>query len=429
MTDTLLVILDDVVAGMLTRLSGGRLRFDYDASYQERSGPTPLSLSMPVQVRSHPDQQINPWLWGLLPDNEQVLRRWGREFHVSASSAFSLLATPIGEDCAGAVRFTPPDERERVLGRTGEVMWLTEDDVASRLRELREDSTAWLGRTFTGQFSLAGAQAKTALLFDGSRWGVPSGPIPTTHILKPAIAGLDDHDLNEHLCLDAARRAGLIAARSTIGRFADETAVVITRYDRIRDAEKRIARVHQEDLCQALGVPPGGKYQNEGGPTPARIARLFRDAMTPQAGEEAVRRFADALIWNWLIAGTDAHAKNYSVLLAGNQVRLAPLYDIASALPYGTHERKLRLAMKIGSSYDVFLQRSRWPDAARDLGLDADALVERARELARITPDAFADAASAAEVEALQRDLPGQLLQLVADRARRCLELLDDRHQ
>ena len=429
MTDTLLVILDDVVAGMLTRLSGGRLRFDYDASYQERSGPTPLSLSMPAQVRSHPDQQINPWLWGLLPDNEQVLRRWGREFHVSASSAFSLLATPIGEDCAGAVRFTPPDERERVLGRTGEVMWLTEDDVASRLRELREDSTAWLGRTFTGQFSLAGAQAKTALLFDGSRWGVPSGPIPTTHILKPAIAGLDDHDLNEHLCLDAARRAGLIAARSTIGRFADETAVVITRYDRIRDAEKRIARVHQEDLCQALGVPPGGKYQNEGGPTPARIARLFRDAMTPQAGEEAVRRFADALIWNWLIAGTDAHAKNYSVLLAGNQVRLAPLYDIASALPYGTHERKLRLAMKIGSSYDVFLQRSRWPDAARDLGLDSDALVERARELARITPDAFADAASAAEVEALQRDLPGQLLQLVADRARRCLELLDDRHQ
>jgi len=429
MTDTLLVILDDVVAGTLTRLSGGRLRFDYDASYQERSGPTPLSLSMPAQVRSHPDQQINPWLWGLLPDNEQVLRRWGREFHVSASSAFSLLATPIGEDCAGAVRFTPPDERERVLGRTGEVTWLTEDDVASRLRELREDSTAWLGRTFTGQFSLAGAQAKTALLFDGSRWGVPSGPIPTTHILKPAIAGLDDHDLNEHLCLDAARRAGLIAARSTIGRFADETAVVITRYDRIRDAEKRIARVHQEDLCQALGVPPGGKYQNEGGPTPARIARLFRDAMTPQAGEEAVRRFADALIWNWLIAGTDAHAKNYSVLLAGNQVRLAPLYDIASALPYGTHERKLRLAMKIGSSYDVFLQRSRWPDAARDLGLDADALVERARELARITPDAFADAASAPEVEALQRDLPGQLLQLVADRARRCLELLDDRHQ
>ncbi len=429
MTDTLLVILDDVVAGTGTRLSGGRLRFEYDASYQEQSGHTPLSLSMPVQVSSHPDQQISPWLWGLLPDNDQVLRRWARNFHVSPSSAFSLLATPIGEDCAGAVRFAPPDELDRALGRTGEVTWLTEDEVAQRLRELREDSTAWLGRSFTGQFSLAGAQAKTALLFDGKRWGVPPGSIPTTHILKPAIAGLDDHDLNEHLCLDAARRAGLIAARSTIGQFADETAVVITRYDRIWDAEKQIVRVHQEDLGQALGVPPTAKYQNEGGPTPARIARLFRDAMTPQAGEEAARRFADALIWNWLIAGTDAHAKNYSVLLAGNQVRLAPLYDIASALPYGTHERKLRLAMKIGSSYDVFLQRNRWPDAAGDLGLDAEALVDRARELARIAPDAFADAASAPEVEALKRDLPGQLLQLVADRARRCLKLLAARHQ
>lgn len=92
-------------------------------------------------------------------------------------------------------------------------------------------------------------------------------------------------------------------------------------------------RVHQEDLCQALGVPPSLKYQNEDGPTPSQIARLLRDVMPPGAGEDAVRRFADALIWNWLIGGTDAHAKNYSILLAGDQVRLAPLYDIASAPP------------------------------------------------------------------------------------------------
>ena len=65
-----------------------------------------------------------------------------------------------------------------MLGRTGEVTWLTEEEVAERLRELREDSTAWLGRSFTGQFSLAGAQAKTALLLEGNRWGVPSGLDP-----------------------------------------------------------------------------------------------------------------------------------------------------------------------------------------------------------------------------------------------------------
>lgn len=424
MSDALLVILDGVVAGTLTRLRGGRVRFDYDTAYREQPANTPLSLSMPIQVASHSDQTITPWLWGLLPDNDAVLRRWAREFHVSPSSAFSLLRTPIGEDCAGAVQFAPPDELDRALNRTGEVMWLTDDQVAERLQDLHEDSTSWLGRSFSGQFSLAGAQAKTALLLQRNRWGVPAGSIPTTHILKPAVAGLDDHDLNEHLCLDAARRAGLIAARTSIGRFADESAVVVTRYDRLADQDGGVTRVHQEDLCQALGVPPSEKYQNEGGPAPADIARLLRQSMPPQVAEEAVGRFADALIWNWLIGGTDGHAKNYSVLLAGDQVRLAPLYDVASALPYGVHERKLRLAMKIGSSYEIYTQRNNWPEAARDLAVDTAALLERVLELAAIAPKAFAEAAATPAVKDINSELPAKLVELIADRAGRCAKLV-----
>jgi len=368
---------------------------------------------------------VTSWLLGLLPDNDAVLRRWAREFHVSASSPFSLLATPVGEDCAGAVRFAWPEDIDRVLGRSGDVAWLSDDDVAERLRELREDSTAWLGRSFTGQFSLAGAQAKTALLFRDGRWGVPSGSTPTTHILKPAVSGLDDHDLNEHLCLDAARRAGLLVVRTSVSRFGDETAVVVTRYDRRAAPGGEILRIHQEDLCQALVVPPSRKYQNEGGPGPPQITRLLRETMPPAVVEDAVWRFVDALIWNWLIVGTDAHAKNYSLLLAGDQVRLAPLYDIASALPYGTDERKLRFAMKFGGDYRVFLQRNPWPQTARDLGLDDGALADRVGKLAGVAPDAFADAVSAADIVALDRGMPGNLLDLVADRAARCRRLLE----
>ncbi len=117
---------------------------------------------MPPSIRWHPDREITPWLWGLLPDNELVLARWAREFQVSAKP-FSLLSTPIGHDCAGAVRFAPADEVLQVLAKPGDVVWLTDEEVAHRLRELRQDTTAWLGRDFTGQFSLAGAQAKTAL--------------------------------------------------------------------------------------------------------------------------------------------------------------------------------------------------------------------------------------------------------------------------
>jgi serine/threonine-protein kinase HipA len=421
--DSLLVILDNTVAGTVVRPPGGRLRFEYADEYQERPGATPLSLSMPIQVRSHASGVITPWLWNLLPDNNAVLERWARQFQVYASSPFSLLATQIGRDCAGAVQFARPEEIDGVLARPGEVTWLTADDVAERLRELREDSTAWLGESFTGQFSLAGAQAKTALLFRDGRWGVPSGSTPTTHILKPAVAGFDDHDLNEHLCLDAARRAGLLAVRTAITRFGEESAVVVDRYDRLFRGEQ-ILRVHQEDLCQALGIPPSRKYQNEGGPGPADIARFLRRAMPPRAADDAVQRFADALIWNWVIAGTDAHAKNYSLLLADDQVRLAPMYDVASALPYEVHERKLKLAMKVGGDYRVFLHRNPWLDAARDLGLDGDLLVPRVRQLATLAPDAFADAAQAPDVATLGRPMPARLVDLVADRAARCLRLI-----
>ena len=131
MSDRLVVILEDVVAGTLTRLNGGRLRFDYDERYQEQSGGTPLSLSMPIQVRSHPDSVVSPWLWGLLPDNDAVLRRWAREYPRLGTSPFSLLATPVGEDCAGAVRFVT--HRTRSTGSS----------VGSGARRVARRATTW----------------------------------------------------------------------------------------------------------------------------------------------------------------------------------------------------------------------------------------------------------------------------------------------
>jgi len=423
-TDALTVLLGDATIGTLSRLRGGRLTFIYDDGYQALHDVTPLSVSMPPRIRSHPDSVISPWLWNLLPDNEAVLLRWARQFHASASSPFSLLATPVGQDCAGAVRFVRRDNAGEAIGSPGDVTWLTDAEVGQRLRDLQADSTAWLGRSFTGQFSLAGAQAKTALLYQNGRWGVPHGARATTHILKPAVAGLDDHDLNEHLCLDAARRAGLIAVRTRVAQFDTETAIVVDRYDRA-EANGITVRVHQEDLCQAMALPPTMKYQAEGGPTPPQIAALFRKVMSPKNADEAIGRFFDALVWNWLIGGTDAHAKNYSLLLAGGQVRLAPLYDIASALPYGTHERKLRFAMKIGGDYGVLPRRNTWDRAAADLRISQHNALARARELTEIVADAFRGAAADPDVVALRRKLPSRLVELIADRADRCARVID----
>jgi serine/threonine-protein kinase HipA len=402
----------------------------YDSEYDEATGLLPLSLSMPSAVSEHHDPVVRAFCQGLLPDNEAVLDRWGRDFQVSSGNPFALLGH-VGEDCAGAVQFAAPEHVEGLLAREGSVSWLTDERIAERLRTLRRDPSAW-HLAGTGQFSLAGAQAKTALHQDAEtrRWGDPSGAIPTTHIVKPAIATLDDHDLNEHLCLRAARAAGLRAAVSMVVSFGAERAVVVERYDRFSAGGGTVQRIHQEDMCQALGISPTTKYQSEGGPAPEQIITLIRDAVKPvEVAELEVERFLDALAFNWLIAGTDAHAKNYSLLLTPEQVRLAPLYDVASSLPYDEmYLPRLRLAMKIGSEYRVEgITGRHWRAFAERNRLDPDRTVERVDRLAERLPAAFRAAADDATVKALGSELPDRLADRVTAHAETCRQALEVR--
>jgi len=386
----LVALLEDREVGTVRQVRG-RLSFTYAATWRDGEGAHPLSLSMPLAATEHPHAVVEPFLWGLLPDNEFVLRRWGQRFHVSPRNPFALL-THVGEDCAGAVRFVAPDHRETLLsGPRGTVDWLTEAEVANRLRSLQSDASAGRAADDTGQFSLAGAQPKTALSFDGQRWGVPSGREPTTHILKPQTGEFDGHAENEHLCLMLARALGLPTARSEVRRFEDVTAIVVERYDRIQIAiQGPVYRVHQEDMCQALGVHPMRKYQNDGGPGPKDIAALLR---THAIGDD-IATFRDALILNWLIGGSDAHAKNYSLLIGGGgTVRLAPLYDLASILAHPNIDAgKARMAMKIGDEYRLrAIGVPEWRKAAMDMRVAPDALVERIRSMAMELPDRLAD--------------------------------------
>ena len=415
--DVLLVLIGDEVAGRLERGAADRLTFSYDERYRAQRDPVPLSVSMPVAVARHSGDAVAAWLWGLLPDDDRVLRRWAERFDVRARSPFGLLGAPVGRDCAGAVSFVRPEGLDDLAGGDG-VTWLSDDDVAARLRHLQQDTTGWLGADFTGRFSLAGAQAKTALLRADGRWGLPRGTQATTHILKPAVAGFDQHDLDEHLCLRSAALVGLDVVRTEVADFGDLRAVVVERYDRAGLPSGEPVRVHQEDVCQSLGLHPSLKYQAEGGPRPSDVASLFRRVMPAAVAERAVWRFAQALAWNWVIAGTDAHAKNYSLLLGRGQVRFAPLYDIASALPYG-HERDLRMAMKLGDDYRLHVQRpSTWAALGRDLRLPADDLRAEAVRQAAAAPEAMAKAAG--EVEHLHSAFASRLVEAVTARAARC---------
>lgn len=474
----LVCLLDGREVGRVRR-KGGRLSFAYAPSWRRTAGAYPLSLSMPLAAEEHPHGAIEPFLWGLLPNNELVIQRWAATFHVSPRNVFGLVAR-VGEDCAGAVQFVTPERHEALLAETGpRIEWLTEADVAARLRALRANAAAVRAPHDLGHFSLAGAQPKTALLFDGRRWGVPAGRTPTTHILKPTTAEFDGHAENEHVCLSLARALGMPTARTEVRRFEDVTAIVVTRYDRIdtaslaagaaaraaaaaanaaafasmqgnpgsaaraaeaaaqaaaavADAEVMgafarttpIYRVHQEDFCQALGVHPSQKYQNEGGPGPGEILDLLRTSVgggSKAAMEEDIWTFVSALLFNWIVGGTDAHAKNYSILIGGDGlVRLAPLYDVASVFAYESMDpRKAKLAMKIGSRYRLWeVGWSDWRHLAKTADLPADEIIGRGRAMLARLPDALDEQLAHAARDGVAHPALDRLAKAILDRVR-----------
>jgi len=406
MIDQLVVLIGGREVATLQRGARGRWTLEYASSWRSDPGAFPLSLSMPLIAREHGHEILEAWVWNLLPDNATVLDRWARRFQVSGRNPFALVAH-VGEDCSGAVQIVRP-ERVEALERQEpfQVDWLTEDRIAARLAQLERDHSAWRAPEDTGWFSLAGAQPKTALLWHEGRWAVPRGRTPTTHILKPPIPGLARHVENEHFCLALAREAGLPVASTEVRQFGEHRAIVVERYDRVRTAElaaaatnettaeslralaslRPILRLHQEDGCQALGLPPTAKYQNEGGPGAEVLAALLREHSSRPV--EDLGTFLEAQAYAWVIGGTDAHAKNYALLHgAGGRVRLAPLYDIASTLPYYP-VRKLKLAMKVGGEYRLgFIAARHWERLGGGVGLGAGealgrvrAIVERVRQ-------------------------------------------------
>ncbi|MQY18067.1 type II toxin-antitoxin system HipA family toxin [Nocardia macrotermitis] len=324
------VVMNGHVIGDVQHTGKRRMRLRY--SEPPSQSFTPLSVSMPGPTGRYRESVLDPWLSGLLPDRPETLRQWRRQFGIShETDAYSLLQH-VGEDLAGAAQFVRPERLESVLERSGRLSPLDGSRIAEMLRRAKADLPVSGEDSRQGKFSLAGAQAKIALHHMEGGWSDPSGSVPSTHILKPAIPGMADQDLIEAVTLRTASNLHLNVAKCSIEKFADERAIVVERYDRARKSDGQWTRVHQEDMCQALGIWPSRKYESQGGPNATTLSDLIR--RESEDPSEDVQRFVQALIFNWLVCGTDGHARNYSLLLSGRTVRLAPLYDLNSHLAY-----------------------------------------------------------------------------------------------
>ncbi len=360
-------------------LVDGRLNFGYAPGWLSRPDAVALSASLPLHAGPFDDHKTRPFFAGLLPEG-QMRRLIAQQFQVSSQNDLALL-DHIGGECAGAVTFLEPGQALPVPTDNNDIQWLSDGEVVAILDELpRRPMLA--GRDGL-RLSLAGAQDKLPVVFDGARIGLPRGGTPSSHILKPAIHAVEDSVINEGFCMALADAMQLKPAKSKVHAVLGRLFLLVERYDRVVNAPGHRQRLHQEDFCQALGVVPEMKYQNEGGPDLARCFDLVRRAARPSAPQ--ILRLLDYVIFNALIGNHDAHAKNFSLLYSGQSPVLAPFYDTLSTAVYPTLTPKM--AMKIGSKYKFSEVLARhWDQFAQDVGLTKAQAKRRILELAKLLP-------------------------------------------
>ena len=338
--------------GVWSTLRTGTAVLRYADTWVHADEGRALSLSLPFTANlEHRGDVVTHYFDNLLPDSAEIRRRLRSRFRARSTAAFDLL-TAVGRDCVGAVQLLPPSAEPKGWNAI-EAELLDEADVERTLASVTSDVPLGPRDDDDLRLSIAGAQEKTALLRMGRRWYRPRGATPTTHILKLPLglvgnmrADMSTSIENEWLCSRILRALGLPVAETEIAHFGKIKVLVVTRFDRRwvgidEGAERKarfrpphdawIARLPQEDFCQALGASPDRKYQSDGGPAMLDCLAVLASS---ERSEEDRSNFVLAQFAFWLLAATDGHAKNFSIQhRRGGRFHLTALYDVLSAWP------------------------------------------------------------------------------------------------
>ena len=379
MNKALQVRIDGVIVGSLWLDDRKRFCFQYDEGWLT-SSRIPLSLSLPLRREPYLDDESHSFFANLLPE-EKMRAVIARNLGVSLNNDYGLLEK-IGGDCAGAVSLYPAtDESQR---EPGNYRQLSLDELNVIIGELPKRPL--LAGEKGIRLSLAGAQKKLPVYYDEEHFSLGLGDAPSNYIIKPAIDDLDGTVENEAFCMALAQAVGLDVPRSFIHRHGNAPGVfVVKRYDRFATAEG-IKRLHQEDFCQALGIPPEFKYESEGGPSLAACFNLVRN-VSIRSGKD-VMSLLNWVIFNYLIGNSDAHGKNISLLLLPEGPILAPFYDLLSTRIYAHYGLASGFAMKIGGICDPdSLQKKHWEQFAEEVGIKPRLVLTRVAELAKRIED------------------------------------------
>jgi serine/threonine-protein kinase HipA len=392
--------------------------FTYASGWIGLRGAFPISITMPLKSQRFAADTFLPWAANLLPESEQ-LRTLGQLLGMARSDVVGLLSA-IGGDTAGALSFSQ-------AGRASSVQWrpVGKPDELERMIEDLPNKPFLVGEEGVSM-SLAGVQSKIAVAVDDDgRICIPMNGSPSTHILKPDSPRLSGGVQNEAFCLTLAKRMRIPTPKVTTGRAGKRTYLLVKRYDRT-DVGGRCRRLHQEDYCQALGKPPSAKYESNQtgirGPTLKDMFDITRRHMPPTE----IIRLLEMVILNVLVCNSDAHAKNYSIIIRAGNASLAPMYDLMCGEVWENVTKNL--AQKIaGISRGDHLKRTHWQQFARECGLNPKQVTDRVGALAKsASVEAEPAASEVAAMPAGNHDILDQTRLAVGRQARRLLTQLQD---
>jgi serine/threonine-protein kinase HipA len=346
--------------GALRADDANRFCFQYVDEWLNAHDAFPVSITLPLGSEEEVGGPAHAFFANLLPEasvRQAVCRRLG----ISESNDVELLRA-IGGDCAGALSIvevnTPLEQPENEY----------EELDPERLQRLTADDGGIVPLLIGGaetRLSLAGAQEKIPVAILDGKIYLPLKGSPSTHILKlpnPRYAHLTQ---NEAFVLGVAARAGLECASSELTNATKPQSLLVERYDRRRTDDPWPARrLHQEDFCQALGLLPARKYEQEGGPTLAQSVEVVRTGVADPLRD--VQRLIEWQAFNTIVGNADGHGKNLSILYDDTGARLAPFYDLVSTREYSSLDR--RLAMSVGGRRNADeVGRAQWQALASEL--------------------------------------------------------------
>ncbi|MEI7466501.1 MAG: type II toxin-antitoxin system HipA family toxin [Burkholderiales bacterium] len=404
---------DGRVVGQLTQDPHGELGFAYASAWLDDAQALPLSASLPKRAEPFSRRECRPFFGGLLPEEGQRDAA-AQALGVSRSNDFALLDR-LGGDVAGALQLLPPGETPTAPALDHRSTPL---DDAGLIRVLDALPVRPLLAGEAGmRLSLAGAQSKVPVVLVDGAVALPAPGQPTTHILKPPISRFKATTENEAFVMRLAAAIGLDVATVEPRVVKDRTFLLVQRYDRAIGDDGNVRRIHQEDFCQALGVPPETKYASEGGPTFKDCFALLRRVAARPAVD--VLKLLDAVIFNAIVGNADAHGKNFSILHGNEGPRLAPLYDLLATVAYP--DLSPRFAMKIGKRATLAeLDAKGWIAFAADAGLGLPLIRRRVAEISEAAIARAPEVAQALAGHGLDDEGLLDLASIIAERAERC---------